>query len=160
MIDPFTAFAAAQTAVSAIKKGIQLGKDIGGISNDLAKFAGAVSDLTFAHKQSENPPWYAYYSVVVALVRWTSSLRRNKRRLYVLRLNSIFSLLTGKVLGTNFSTLKRKYVKTVRKLCIARLRLSRLLLSGALVYWLFYQELVFLAWGFISSAKNKESGNG
>ena len=59
MIDPFTAFAAAQTAVSAIKKGIQLGKDIGGISNDLAKFAGAVSDLTFAHKQSENPPWYA-----------------------------------------------------------------------------------------------------
>ena len=47
MIDPFTAFAAAQTAVSAIKKGIQLGKDIGGISNDLAKFAGAVSDLSF-----------------------------------------------------------------------------------------------------------------
>ena len=42
MIDPFTAFAAAQTAVSAIKKGIQLGKDIGGISNDwpnlLARF--------------------------------------------------------------------------------------------------------------------------
>ena len=59
MIDPLTAFAAAQTAVSAIKKGIQLGKDIGGISNDLAKFAGAVSDLNFAHKQSENPPWYA-----------------------------------------------------------------------------------------------------
>ena len=59
MIDPFTAFAAAQTAVSAIKKGIQLGKDIGGISNDLAKFAGAVSDLNFAHKSAENKPWYA-----------------------------------------------------------------------------------------------------
>ena len=59
MIDPFTAFAAAQTAVSAIKKGIQLGKDIGGISHDLAKFAGAMSDINFAHKQSEDPPWYA-----------------------------------------------------------------------------------------------------
>ena len=59
MIDPITAFAAAQTAVAAIKKGIQLGKDIGGISSDLAKFAGAVSDLDFAHKRSENPPWYA-----------------------------------------------------------------------------------------------------
>lgn len=59
MIDPFTAFAAAQTAVSAIKKGIQLGKDIGGISNDLAKFAGAISDLEFAHKSAENQPWYA-----------------------------------------------------------------------------------------------------
>ena len=58
MIDPFTAFAAAQTAVSAIKRGIQLGKDIGGISNDLSKFAGAISDINFAHKRSENPPWY------------------------------------------------------------------------------------------------------
>ena len=59
MIDPFTAFAAAQAAVSAIKKGIELGKDIGGISNDLAKFAGAMSDINFVHKQKEDPPWYA-----------------------------------------------------------------------------------------------------
>jgi hypothetical protein len=59
MIDPITAFAAAQTAVAAIKKGIQLGKDIGGISSDLSKFAGAVSDIDFAHKSSKNPPWYA-----------------------------------------------------------------------------------------------------
>ncbi len=59
MIDPFTAFAVAQSAVSAVKKGIQLGKDIGSISNDLAKFAGAISDINFAYKQSENLPWYA-----------------------------------------------------------------------------------------------------
>lgn len=59
MIDPFTAFATAQTAVAAIKKGIQLGKDIGGISSDLAKFAGAISDINFAHRRSENQPWYA-----------------------------------------------------------------------------------------------------
>ena len=59
MIDPITAFATAQTAVAAIKKGIQLGKDIGGISSDLAKFAGAISDLNFAHKRSEHQPWYA-----------------------------------------------------------------------------------------------------
>lgn len=59
MIDPFTAFATAQTAVAAIKKGIQLGKDIGGISSDLAKFAGAISDINFAHKRAEHQPWYA-----------------------------------------------------------------------------------------------------
>ena len=59
MIDPFTAFAVAQTAVSAIKRGIQLGKDIGGISSDLAKFAGAISDINFAHKRAEDKPWYA-----------------------------------------------------------------------------------------------------
>ena len=59
MIDPFTAFAAAQTAVSAIKRGIQLGKDIGGISSNLAKFAGAISDINFAHRRAEDQPWYA-----------------------------------------------------------------------------------------------------
>ena len=59
MIDPLTAFATAQAAVAAIKKGIELGKDIGGISSDLAKFAGAISDINFAHKRAENQPWYA-----------------------------------------------------------------------------------------------------
>lgn len=59
MVDPFTAFAAAQVAVAAIKKGIELGKDIGGISSDLTKFAAAISDLNFAHKKIENQPWYA-----------------------------------------------------------------------------------------------------
>ena len=59
MVDPLTAFAAAQVAVAAIKKGIELGKDIGGISSDLTKFAAAISDLNFAHKKTENQPWYA-----------------------------------------------------------------------------------------------------
>lgn len=59
MVDPFTAFAAAQTAVAAIKKGIQLGKDIGGISSDLTKFAGAMSDINFACNKAKNKPWYA-----------------------------------------------------------------------------------------------------
>jgi hypothetical protein len=59
MIDPLTAFATAQAAVAAIKKGIELGKDIGGISSDLATFAGAISDVNFAHKAAENAPWYA-----------------------------------------------------------------------------------------------------
>ena len=69
MIDPFTAFAAAQTAVSAIKKGIQLGKDIGGISNDLAKFAGAISDLEFAHKSAETSLGMPCCSAVLAPVQ-------------------------------------------------------------------------------------------
>ena len=59
MIDPVSAFIAAQTAVAAIKQGIQLGKDIAGISSDLSKFAGAISDLEFAHRRAEDAPWYA-----------------------------------------------------------------------------------------------------
>ena len=58
MVDPITAFAAATTAISAIKQGIQFGKDIAGISGDLSKFASAMSDLNYAHSKVENPPWY------------------------------------------------------------------------------------------------------
>lgn len=38
MIDPFTAFAAAQAAVKGIQAAIKLGKDVQGIATDLAKF--------------------------------------------------------------------------------------------------------------------------
>tara|TARA_R110000868_G_scaffold131706_4_gene341979 strand:+ start:1035 stop:1505 length:471 start_codon:yes stop_codon:yes gene_type:complete len=38
MIDPFTAFAAAQAAVKGIQAAIKLGKDIQGIASDLGKF--------------------------------------------------------------------------------------------------------------------------
>lgn len=38
MIDPFTAFAAAQAAVKGIQAAIKLGKDIQGITADLGKF--------------------------------------------------------------------------------------------------------------------------
>jgi hypothetical protein len=38
MIDPFTAFAAAQAAVKGIQAAIKLGKDVQGIASDLGKF--------------------------------------------------------------------------------------------------------------------------
>lgn len=52
MIDPFTAFAAAQAAVKGIKAAIALGKDIQGASNDILKFFDAKDTLTVA---STNP---------------------------------------------------------------------------------------------------------
>ena len=52
MIDPFTAFAAAQAAVKGIKAAIALGKDIQGASNDILKFFDAKDTLTIA---STNP---------------------------------------------------------------------------------------------------------
>ena len=38
MIDPFTAFAAAQAAIKGVQAAIKMGKDIGAISGDLMKF--------------------------------------------------------------------------------------------------------------------------
>ena len=52
MIDPFTAFAAAQAAVKGIKAAIALGKDIQSASGDILKFFDAKDALTVA---STNP---------------------------------------------------------------------------------------------------------
>jgi len=52
VIDPFTAFAAAQAAVKGIKAAIALGKDIQGASSDILKFFDAKDTLTVA---STNP---------------------------------------------------------------------------------------------------------
>ena len=52
MIDPFTAFAAAQAAVKGIKAAIALGKDIQSASADIVKFFDAKDTLVVA---STNP---------------------------------------------------------------------------------------------------------
>lgn len=41
MIDPFTAFAAAQAAVAGIQKAIKLGKDVNGLVGDFSRFFDA-----------------------------------------------------------------------------------------------------------------------
>jgi hypothetical protein len=45
MIDPFTAFAIAQAAVSGIKKAVALGKDINGLINEFSKFYKAADEV-------------------------------------------------------------------------------------------------------------------
>ena len=58
MIDPVTAIAGATAAFNAIKKGIQVGKDLQDMGGTLYKWAGAVADLDFADRQNQKPPWY------------------------------------------------------------------------------------------------------
>jgi deferrochelatase/peroxidase EfeB len=58
MIDPITAIAGASAAFNAIKKGIQVGKDLQDMGGQLSQWAGAMADIDFAKQQTENPPWY------------------------------------------------------------------------------------------------------
>tara|TARA_R100000234_G_C5003581_1_gene181509 strand:+ start:8033 stop:8509 length:477 start_codon:yes stop_codon:yes gene_type:complete len=58
MIDPVTAIAGASAAFNAIKKGIQVGRDLESMGKDLARWGGAMADLDFAEKQAQRPPWY------------------------------------------------------------------------------------------------------
>ena len=48
MIDPITAFAAAQAAIKGVQAAIKMGKDIGAISGDLMKFFGIIKIVASA----------------------------------------------------------------------------------------------------------------
>ena len=55
MIDPISAITIATSAFSALKKGMQIGKDLEGMATDLSRWAGAMSDLDFCDKRNQNP---------------------------------------------------------------------------------------------------------
>jgi len=56
MIDPFTALAGATTAFNTIKKGFEIGRDIESMASDLGRWMSAISDISEAEKQAQNPP--------------------------------------------------------------------------------------------------------
>ena len=58
MIDPVTAIAGASAAFNAIKKGVQVGRDLESMGKDLSRWGKAMADFDFAAKQIEKPPWY------------------------------------------------------------------------------------------------------
>lgn len=58
MIDPVTAIAGATAAYNGIKKAIGVGKELHDMAGTLSQWAGAMSDLDFAHGKAENPPMF------------------------------------------------------------------------------------------------------
>jgi hypothetical protein len=55
MLDPITVIATASAAYNALKKGIEVGRELQDMGGQLAQWAGAVSDLDFLAKKAENP---------------------------------------------------------------------------------------------------------
>ena len=65
-MDPVTVIATASAAYSALKRGIEIGRELQDMGGQLAQWAGAVSDLEFLARKAENPPWYKAGSNVQA----------------------------------------------------------------------------------------------
>ena len=66
MLDPVTAIATASAAFNALKKGIEVGRELQDMGSQLAQWAGAVSDLDFLAKKAEDPVWWRVGSNVQA----------------------------------------------------------------------------------------------
>ena len=57
-MDPITVIATATAAYNALKRGMEVGRELQDMGSQLATWAGAVSDLEFLAKKAENPPWW------------------------------------------------------------------------------------------------------
>ena len=66
MLDPATVILTASAAFNAVKKGIQIGRELEDMSGQLATWAGAISDIEFLAKKAESPPWWKVGSGVQA----------------------------------------------------------------------------------------------
>ena len=58
MLDPITVIATASAAYNALKKGIEVGRELQDMSGQLATWAGAIADIDYLAKKAENPPWF------------------------------------------------------------------------------------------------------
>jgi len=58
LIDPVSAIGMATAAYRGIKAAVSTGKELHDMAGTLSQWAGAMSDLDFAHKQAANPPMF------------------------------------------------------------------------------------------------------
>lgn len=89
-MDPLTVIAAASTAYNAIKRGIEIGREIQDMGGQLAEWAGALSDLDFLERRNEDPPWYKAFSssvqqdaIAIFAAKKQAEAQRNELRKYI-----------------------------------------------------------------------------
>ena len=58
MLDPATVILTASAAFNAVKKGIQIGRELEDMSGQLATWAGAIADIEFMAAKAADPPWW------------------------------------------------------------------------------------------------------
>ena len=58
MIEIGVAIAGAQAAYKFMKSGVQVGKDLQDMGQQLQKWAGCMAEIDQAEKMAEKPPWY------------------------------------------------------------------------------------------------------
>lgn len=57
-MDPVTIIATASAAYSALKKGIEIGRELQDMGGQLATWAGAIADIEYMAAKAADPPWW------------------------------------------------------------------------------------------------------
>jgi hypothetical protein len=89
-MDPVTIIATATAAYNALKKGIEIGRELQDMGGQLATWAGALSDIEFLERKAEDPPWYKTFSssvqaeaIEVFAAKKQLEQQRNELRTYI-----------------------------------------------------------------------------
>ena len=134
MIDPFTAFAAAQAAVKGIQAAIKLGKDVQGIASDLSKFFEAkdiVQQAANNPKKFKSDTAQALETVMQAkqLVEAETELKNT------LIWSGNADVWEGVLLERNNIIQKRKKAEMVEALAKAKKR-QQIMETASMVFWI------------------------
>ena len=90
MLDPISAIALASSAYNALKKGIEIGRELQDMGGQLSQWASAISDLEFHEKKASDPPWYKAFggnaqaeAMEVFAAKKRIEAQRNELRTYI-----------------------------------------------------------------------------
>lgn len=89
-MDPVTIIATATAAYNALKKGIEIGRELQDMGGQLATWAGAISDIEFLERKNQDPPWYRTFSssvqaeaIEIFAAKKQVEAQRNELRTYI-----------------------------------------------------------------------------
>jgi hypothetical protein len=77
MLDPITVIATASAAYNALKKGIEIGRELQDMGGQLATWAGAISDIDYLAAKAADPQWWK--AEAMSKLKPSRSLRPKRR---------------------------------------------------------------------------------
>ena len=146
ILDPITAVATATTAFNAIKRGMQLGQDIEGMSKQLSKWYGAISDLNYADKEVNSAGGVSKLLMKGSIEQMALDITMNKQK--ILEQEKELRVLIQYTYGMNVYNemieLRRKLRKQREEEVYRKRELKRTLLEGFAVLFLILVLAVFV----------------
>ena len=156
MLDPVSAIALASSAYNAIKKGIEIGRELQDMGGQLSQWASAISDLEYFERKAEDPPWYKAFSgnaqaeaMEVFAAKKKIEAQRNELRTYIQ-----FSYGQSgweEFLKTEGEIRKRRQAHEHRKA-----EIKEMIISGILIFLMVSSVsafLVFVLWLYVEQNK-------
>jgi len=152
MIDPFTAFAVAQSAVKGIQAAIKLGKDVQGITNDVMKFFDAKDKVAKEAVKDPKKKYSSDTSQAMSTVMQLHELNRAEEELKWHFINQGHSQLWSQILLERNAIVQRRRTQEILDATAAKNRKKEIdeAITMGLCILVAAAIFILVAWGVIS----------